>query len=399
MADVINLALFGRMNVGKSSLINMMLGYDFSIVSPVAGTTTDAVRKRFEMPGVGMVNLIDSAGYNDLDSSLGEKRTARTLDLVKQIDYAVLLYSGNQFGDYEKKMVRYFKDYDIPFVVVHNQSDIIPMDAALAEKIEKKYAVKVLEFSCDVIDEAERKTLLDRLYEALAELIRPCAVRTILQGLVGEGDLIWLVCPIDESAPEGRLILPQVMAIRDVLDHKGRALVCQPEQLPSMLGGSAEKPSLVVVDSQVFGKVRDLIPEDYPLTSFSILLARSKGPFEEYLEGIGQIARLQDGDRVLILESCSHHASCNDIGRVKIPTLLKKKTGKALEFDVVSSLGAIDDFAKYQLVIQCGACMITRKQLMSRLKEPMDRRIPITNYGMTLAYLSGILERAVAPLK
>lgn len=395
MADVLNIALLGRRNAGKSSLINLMTGQHVSIVSPVAGTTTDPVRKRFEMPGIGAVNLIDSAGVDD-EGEVGGMRVEKSLSLTKQIDFALLLYTANDFSRYERHIASELKKAEVPFVIVHNQSDIIPMDRAKSEALGRKYSVPVVEFSCAVYDEDQVKKSLDSLFARIAENVRPYVSGTILEGLVGKGDSVWLICPIDSEAPAGRLILPQVMAIRDILDRGGYASVMQPEQLAEAVqSGKLGKPDLVVTDSQVFGKVRSMVPEDWPLTGFSILLARSKGPFSHYIKGIEQIGKLKDGDRILIMESCSHHASCDDIGRVKIPALLRKHTGRNLEFDIVPSLEDTGDMTKYAMIVQCGACMITRRQLISRLKPAMDAGIPLCNYGMVLAYLNGMLERSM----
>lgn len=395
MAEVVNMALLGRRNVGKSSLANLMTGQEMSIVSSVAGTTTDPVRKRFEFPGIGAVNVIDSAGIDD-EGDLGRMRAARTKELVTRIDVAVLLYSGNEFSRYEKDLAKALKNADVPFVVLHNQSDMIPMDRSLADSISAKYSVPVMEFSCDIMDDRERAAALDGFFAAVASVYRPFASRTIMEGLVKKNGLVWLVCPVDSEAPEGRLILPQVMAIRDILDRGGRAEVMQPEQLEVLVSsGVYERPDIVVVDSQVFGKVEKIVPGDIPLTGFSILLARSKGPFEQYVDGVRKIDSLKDGDKVLILESCSHHSSCDDIGRVKIPALLRKKTGADLDFTVVPSLEKIGSFSPYAMVIQCGACMITRRQLVSRLRPAIDAGIPIANYGMVLAYMNGILDRSL----
>lgn len=395
MAEVVNMALLGRRNVGKSSLANLMTGQEMSIVSSVAGTTTDPVRKRFEFPGIGAVNVIDSAGIDD-EGDLGRMRAARTKELVTRIDVAVLLYSGNEFSRYEKDLAKALKNADVPFVVLHNQSDMIPMDRSLADSISAKYSVPVIEFSCDIMDDRERAAALDGFFAAVASVYRPFASRTIMEGLVKKNGLVWLVCPVDSEAPEGRLILPQVMAIRDILDRGGRAEVMQPEQLEVLVSsGVYERPDIVVVDSQVFGKVEKIVPGDIPLTGFSILLARSKGPFEQYVDGVRKIDSLKDGDKVLILESCSHHSSCDDIGRVKIPALLRKKTGADLDFTVVPSLEKIGSFSPYAMVIQCGACMITRRQLVSRLRPAIDAGIPIANYGMVLAYMNGILDRSL----
>ncbi len=389
------MAFLGRRNVGKSSLMNFIIGQNYSIVSDTPGTTTDAVKKRFEMPGTGAVTLIDSAGVDD-DGDLGRLRVAKSRELIKHIDFAVVLYSANEFGHYEKNIVSLLRKYDVPFIILHSQSDIIPMDRTSADRISSLYGTDVIEFSC-CLEEEESTVLKERFFSAVSSRLEPYVQKGMFEGIVHEGDIVWLVCPIDSEAPEGRLILPQVMAVRDILDRRGYAFVMQPEQMESAVRSSLfPKPDLVVVDSQIFGKVEKIVPEDWNLTSFSILLARSKGPFEKYIEGLDKIKSLGDGDRILILESCSHHSSCDDIGRVKIPALLRKFTGADLDFDIVSGLDETGEVSGYSMVIQCGACMITRRQLVSRLKEVTDAGIPVVNYGMILAYLNGIYERSVA---
>lgn len=278
---------------------------------------------------------------------------------------------------------------------------MIAMDRDIAMELTTKYKCDVLEFSCAVLNDEEQSSLIESLVSLIIKNIQGSLFvhKGMFDNLVSKGDLIILVTPIDSEAPEGRLILPQVNAIREVLDLEGVAIVLQPDQLEDYIRGNSSKISLVVTDSQAFEKVSKVIPEDIPLTGFSILLAYSKSNFEKYLEGTPFIDNLKDGDRVLILESCSHHSSCDDIGRVKIPALIRKKSGSSPEYDVVSGLDLINrPITDYSLVVQCGGCMITQRQLWSRLKDAIEAGVPVTNYGMTLAWCMGIYERAIRPL-
>ena len=435
MVKVGNIGIFGRRNVGKSSLINILTGQEVSIVSSYAGTTTDAVKKRMEIPEIGPCNIIDTAGIDDI-GSLGEQRVKKTEKVMDEVDMAILLFSGNIFAKDEMDLLESLQKKDVPVLVVHNQSDILPLDVDLATELNSRYGVDVVEFSCCLIDEQQKdalEQLISFIIKVMFEAIRKNREKTILEGLVNEGDKIVLVCPIDSEAPQGRLILPQVMAIRDVLDNKGIAVVLQPSELEKYLVDDAvsRKESdyngvkLVVTDSQAFKQVAQIMdrveasagsPEvaaggcsRIPLTSFSILMARAKGPFEDYVQGLGALDSLKDGDTVLVLESCTHHASCEVIGRVKIPRGLQKyATEKAvlrgeesckLNFVFVSGLDEIPPQQEYALAIQCGGCMVTRKQLCNRIKFLTDKNVPVVNYGMLLAHLSGIAGRALQPVK
>jgi len=401
MSKVRHIGVFGRRNTGKSSLINILVGQDVAIVSNVPGTTTDPVRKRMEINGIGPVVFIDTAGIDD-SGVLGEQRVEKTKSVIKIIDLAILIFTNNQIEKYELDLISSFREEGIPFIMLHNQSDIVPLDPELALDLSEKENIDVLEFSCSLLDEDDQNKAIDTLISMIVfELQKSEAVsKTILEGLVEKGDHIVLVCPIDSEAPEGRLILPQVNAIRDALDRKAVAIVIQPEQLGDYLKYLSVKPKLVVTDSQVFEMVSKIVPEDIPLTGFSLLLARVKGAFQYYLDGIYNIDNLKDGDKILILESFTHHATCDDIGRVKIPNLLKKKSGKQLTFDIVVGLDTLpEDICSYSMVIQCGGCMITDRQLQSRLRPAIKAGIPVANYGMVIAYCTGIYNRAIEPLK
>lgn len=397
MNTVKHIGIFGRRNAGKSSLINVLLGQDFAIVSDQAGTTTDPVKKRMEIPGIGTVQLIDTAGIDDC-GDIGQKRIAKTLKLVEEVDLAILVFTGNIFGKEEKDLLRQFKELDVPVVIVHNQSDIVPLDYGVAGDLTNMYGCDVVEFSCCMMDLQEQKDAVDMLLAFIEKgLLLSGGEKTIMQGLVEKGDNIVLVCPIDSEAPAGRMILPQVMAIRDILDNEGVAVVLQPAQLKEYIEQN-HKIKMVVTDSQAFRQVSEIVPQEIPLTSFSVLMARAKGPFEEYLKGVEAIGNLQEGANVLVLESCTHHTSCEDIGRVKIPMMLQKKLGCKLNFTFVSGLDEIPPLENFSLVLQCGGCMVTHRQLRNRLRKVIAAGIPVTNYGMCIAWVTGIFKRAVSDI-
>ena len=389
--DKIHIVITGRRNTGKSSLINMILGQSKAVVSAIPGTTTDPVKKSYEIPGIASVVLIDTAGIDD-EGELGKLRIEKTFAAIQQADAALLVITHNQFGEWEENLIRQFQAYHQPFAILHNQSDIIPLDPLLDKELRQKYQTEVIGFST-------RKDQRDELLTFLSKwLVRP-ETRPLLDGLIQPGQLIMLVTPIDTEAPAGRMILPQMQMLRAILDQHCIGIVLQPVELAAYFASGKPAPHLVITDSQAFGQVAALIPREIPLTSFSIVLAHHKGNFEKYLEGTSKVDYLHDGDRILILESCSHHVSCEDIGRVKIPALLKKHTLKQLEFDFVASLDQIKrPFQEYALIIQCGGCMVTSTQLRHRLQPAIQAGIPVSNYGMILAYLQGIFPRATQML-
>ena len=388
-----HIGIFGRRNIGKSSLINALTGQETAIVSDVAGTTTDPVKKSIEIAGIGPAVLIDTAGIDD-SGELGQKRILRSRDMLKIIDLAILVVAGNLFEEPEKGLVADFRKNDVPFLVIHNKSDLQPAEKNLLKMIHDRYSVPVIEFS------AKHPANIEEMIQAIQETMPESVYRKkpLVGDLISYGDVVLLITPIDIEAPEGRMILPQVQVIRDVLDHDGVVVICKEREVDAYLRKMDPKPALVITDSQVFPKADAAVPRNIPLTSFSIVLARQKGDFDNYLKGTPFISKLKNGDRVLILESCSHHVSCDDIGRIKIPRWLSSFTGKKLEFTVVAGLDRIPgDMKEYAMVIQCGSCMITRKQLIGRLKPAVDAGIPVTNYGMAIAYVHGIYNRAIEP--
>ncbi len=388
-----HIGIYGRRNNGKSSLINLFAGQSVAIVSDYAGTTTDPVKKSFEITDFGPVVLIDTAGIDD-NGELGLKRVAKTLESIKHIDLALLVTAANTWGEHEDMLVAEFAKTDTPFIVVHSKTDIEPASDGFKQMIGRIHHRGFAETSVD------DSHCVERLVELIRSAIPESSYRTptLLGDLISPHDVVMLVTPIDIEAPAGRLILPQVQAVRDILDNSAIAIVLKETEVESFLRRSNIKPVLVVTDSQVFGKMNKLIPQDIPLTSFSILLAHFKGDFDNYMAGTPRISDLRDGDRILLLESCSHHSSCDDIGRVKIPRWITDFTHKKLEFDVVAGLDALPrPIDEYALVIQCGGCMITRKQLINRLRPAVEAGVPVTNYGMAIAYVHGIYERVIAP--
>jgi len=381
------IGIYGRTNSGKSSIINQLTGQSIAIVSDQAGTTTDPVKKSIEIFGIGPVVLIDTAGIDDT-SELGKKRVAKTYQTLKEIDCAVLVISENQFGVPEQQLIEQFKQYAVPYLIVHNKADHTALDPALMQSIENQYITKILTYSA-LQDDPQP------IVQALKQVIPESAYKqaSMLGGMVQPHDVVVLVTPIDDEAPEGRLILPQVMAIRSALDNDCICIVLKETNLKQYFD-TMPWPNLVVTDSQAFGMVSKIVPEEVPLTSFSILLARLRGDFENYLKGTPYLAQLQDGDKILMLESCTHEISCGDIGRVKLPALIRKFTGKNIQFDYVAGLAPIENIHQYAMAIQCGGCVATRKQLINRTDLAVKAGIPISNYGMVIAYMTGIFERA-----
>lgn len=388
------MGIFGRRNAGKSSLINALTGQDVAIVSEIAGTTTDPVKKSIEVHGLGPLIFIDTAGIDDT-GDLGRLRIKKSLAALRLIDLAILVLTGNRYDSFEAELVKEFGVLDIPFVLVHNKSDIEPLDVSFRNEIKNSTGKEIIEYSA-----LHPEKYNPGLLRVIKETMPPTALKSrgLIGDLVSHGDIVLLITPIDIEAPEGRLILPQVQVIRDILDNDCTAIVLKEREVDAFLRRTGIRPALVITDSQVFLKADASIPRDIPLTSFSIVLARQKGDFEAYLRGTPKIGELKDGDRVLLLESCTHNVSCDDIGRVKIPRWLTNFSGKKLEFDTVAGLDAFPrPVEEYALVIQCGGCMVTHRQLLNRLRDPKKHDVPITNYGMAIAWVHGIFHRATEP--
>jgi [FeFe] hydrogenase H-cluster maturation GTPase HydF len=388
-----HIGIYGRRNNGKSSLINCLAGQDIAIVSGHAGTTTDPVKKSFEITGFGPVILVDTAGIDD-SGELGNKRVDRTLRTLEIVDLALLVVTENLWGEYEDDLISRFISLDIPFLIINNKSDIEEPSDAFKQKVFKKSGTHLFEFS--VADKRNYEELINLIRLTIPE--RSLKTPALLGDLISYGDIVILITPIDVEAPAGRLILPQVQAIRDILDNDAVAIVLKEREVDAFLKKTGIRPALAITDSQVFVKADASIPHDIPLTSFSIMLARFKGDFDNYLKGTPKISELKDGDRVLLLESCTHHVACDDIGRTKIPRWITNFTGKKIKYDVVAGLDTLPrPITDYALLIQCGGCMITRRQLHNRLQPAIKAGIPITNYGMAIAYVQGIYNRAIAP--
>ena len=388
-----HVGLFGRRNTGKSSLINVLTGQETALVSPMPGTTTDPVRKSMELIGIGPVVLIDTAGIDD-SGELGSIRAHKSREVLSQIDAAILVLSADDFDDPEIQLLRLLEDHQTPYFLVHNKSDLTPLNKALLQKIRLHTEAPVVEFS------AISQHNLDLLLETLRGTIPASAYEpvSLLEGIIHPGETVILITPIDAEAPQGRMILPQVRAIRDIIDHHALCLVVQEAEADEYFQKANNKPSLVITDSQAFSRVMHFVPPEVPLTSFSIAYAHMRGPFETYIEGARTIQQLKQNDRILILESCTHQISCEDIGRVKIPRWLETFTEKKLQIEVVAGLNSIPRPPEaYALVIQCGGCMITRRQVFGRLAPFLEAGVPVTNYGMAIAAMNGLLDRVVQP--
>ena len=415
-ANHVHIGFFGRCNAGKSTLINMLTDQPVSLVSEVAGTTTDPVSKSMEILPLGPVVITDTAGIDDA-SELGALRIEKSEDIIKKINLAVYVLRNDQAPTADDMMwLNKLKQNNVPIALFINEINTSPSESTSnnqnyasestsnkANKAHQGYinayseltSIATVVGSTDFTSNRDRLMLLDLLGG-----LTPLDVegeQTLLQGLVEPGDTIILVCPIDSAAPKGRLILPQVQTIREILDHKGLALVCQTEELPTLLGKLSQKPKLVITDSQAFEAVNALTPADIPLTSFSILMARFKGKLQDLVMGVNALNNLKPGARVLISEGCTHRRQCDDIGTVKIPMWLKKKGHTDLHLEFTSGGAFPKNVSDYDLIIHCGACMLTRREVLRRIDCAIVQGTPIVNYGVLIASLHGILERAISP--
>ncbi len=385
----LHIGIFGRRNVGKSSVLNALVRQQVSIVSDVPGTTTDPVEKTMEFKPIGPVVFIDTAGIDD-SGALGKLRVAHTIKVIDRTELAILVTDA--WTDYEKGLIDLFRQKKTPCVVVANKSDLGNTSAALAEA-----AALGVEFIASV--SARDLTGIDKLREAVIRATPQEFLEqaTPMAGLVRPDDIVVLVTPIDLEAPKGRLIVPQVQVLRDLLDHNACALVVKENALALALAGLKSKPALVVTDSQAFKQVAKIVAPDILLTSFSIIYARLKGDLATMVAGAQAIRSLADGDKILIAEACSHHPVEDDIGRVKLPRWLLDYTKRKLEIKVVAGRDYPDDLSAYKLAIHCGGCVFNRKELLARIEKARIAGVPITNYGLAIAYLNGILERALQP--
>lgn len=388
-----HIGIFGKCNVGKSTFCNKFTDQIISITSNLPGTTTDPVRKSVELGEVGPVVLIDTAGTDDL-STLSEKRIEMSLKTIPECNLAILLISENEWDEIDHEIVGYFNKWKVPFVIIHNKSDLIPLDSKFKNDLIEKYKCDILDISSN--EDLNKVSIISLIKNNLNREFN--SDTRLLGGLVHYGDLVVLVTPIDIQAPKGRLILPQVQTIRDALDHDCVVVVCKERELDLVFNLHHLKPKLVVTDSQAFLKVKGLLPSGVNLTSFSILQARFKGHFDQLIKGTFAVEELKANDNILILESCSHHIGGEDIGRVKIPRWLELYKGVRLNFEFVSGMDSISKpLNSYSLVIQCGGCMQTTTQVNNRISPFLDNNVPVTNYGMVIAYSLGIFKQALAP--
>lgn len=410
-ANRVHIGFFGRCNAGKSTLINMLTDQPVSLVSEVAGTTTDPVSKSMEILPLGPVVITDTAGIDDT-SELGALRIEKSEEVIKKINLAVYVLRNDEPPTADDMMwLTKLKQNNVPIALFINEINVSDSESNHdndsngneSNDANQNYvdaypdlsAIATVVGATDFTSNRDRLTLLDLLGG-----LTPLDVegeQSLLQGLVDPGDTIILVCPIDSAAPKGRLILPQVQTIREILDHKGLALVCQTEELPTMLSKLSQKPKLVITDSQAFEAVNALTPADIPLTSFSILMARFKGKLQDLVTGVKALNNLKPGARVLISEGCTHRRQCDDIGTVKIPMWLKKKGHTDLQLEFTSGGAFPKDVSGYDLIIHCGACMLTRREVLRRIDCAVVQGTPIVNYGVLIASLHGILERAISP--
>lgn len=381
-ADRIHIGFFGCRNAGKSSVVNAITGQDLAVVSDTLGTTTDPVMKAMELLPLGPVMVIDTPGFDD-EGKLGELRVKKTKTILNRTDIALLVVDSTVgLNDTDWQLISLFKEKKIPYLILRNKADLLEHIPAPGEN--ERYVSAVTKAGIAECKETIGKmvSVEDMKLQIVGDLIHP-------------SDFVVLVVPIDKAAPKGRLILPQQQTIRDILEADATAVVVKEYELRETLEHLGKKPSLVITDSQVFAKVSADVPEDIPLTSFSILMARYKGYLETAVKGVAAVEHLKDGDRVLISEGCTHHRQCDDIGSVKIPRWLKRYTGKDLEIELSSGREFPEDLSSYSLIIHCGGCMLNEREVKYRMKCAVDQGIPFTNYGITIAYMQGILKRSI----
>lgn len=383
-ADRLHIGFFGKRNAGKSSLVNAVTGQETSVVSEVKGTTTDPVRKAMELLPLGPVVIIDTPGLDD-EGDLGELRVRRALQVLNTVDIAVVVVSAALgLGREEAELCELLKKKNIPYIIAYSKSDLLEKIPTAADN----------EIYVSAID----NTNIDALKDKIGALHKTSEEkRVIVSDLIKEGDVVVLVVPIDKAAPKGRLILPQQQTIRDILDAGAHAFVCRDSELEGVLSKLSEKPRMVITDSQVFGKVSKIVPRDIELTSFSILFARYKGNLRDAVRGAAMLDRLSDGDKILVSEGCSHHRQCGDIGTQKLPKWIREYTGKELSFEFTSGRDFPEDLSPYAMVIHCGGCMLTEREMQYRARSSADSGKPMTNYGIIIAHTHGILRRSLEP--
>lgn len=376
-SERIHIGFFGMRNAGKSSLVNRITSQELSVVSNIKGTTTDPVKKAMELLPLGPVVIIDTPGFDD-EGELGEKRVDKTRQILRSVDIAVLVADSTVgLTATDRELIELFGEHKTPYIIAANKTDIKELSIENAISVSAKTGFGI-----------------DKLKEALAK-IKPQKEKVIVSDLISEGDVVLLVTPIDESAPKGRLILPQQLVLRDILDSHAIAVVCQDTELKSALSALGNNPKLVITDSQVFGKVAKDVPSGVPLTSFSILMARYKGELNDLISGAKALRSLRDGDKVLISEGCTHHRQCKDIGTVKMPNWIKDFSGSVPDFRFTSGGEFPDSLNEYKVVVHCGGCMLNEKEMLRRTEICKKENVPIVNYGIAIAYMNGILKRSL----
>lgn len=382
-ANRVHIAFFGRRNAGKSSLLNAVTGQSIAVVSQVLGTTTDPVQKSMELLPLGPVVMIDTPGFDD-EGELGSLRVQKAKQVLAKTDVAVLVAeAGKPLGPVERELLELFRQRELPFLIARSKADLSGRDQTQAQDGE-------------IYVSAQSGQGIVELKERLAALGRRESEPRLVGDLLRPGQLAVLVTPIDASAPKGRIILPQQQVLRDVLDADAVALVTKEFQLKEALAGLQQRPAMVITDSQVFGRVAAEVPQEIPLTSFSILMARYKGLLETAVRGVAAIDRLRDGDRILVAEGCTHHRQCEDIGTVKLPAWLRRHTGKELHFETASGTGFPENLRPYSLVLHCGGCMLNEREVQHRMRSAVEQGVPITNYGTAIAFVQGILRRSLS---
>ncbi len=383
-AERVHISFFGRRNAGKSSLVNAVTGQKLAVVSDVKGTTTDPVKKSMELLPIGPVVIIDTPGFDD-EGTLGELRVQKTREILAKTDVAVLVLDATEeLSEQEEEFLRLLKEKKLPFVVVKNKVDLV--EGAAEEKSD--YPV-IYVSAIKNINITELKNLLGTLAKSKENN------KKIVADLLEPGDVVILVTPIDESAPKGRLILPQQQTIRDIIDAGCMAFVCQDTELPTTLASLAKSPKIVITDSQAFGRVSKMVPENILLTSFSILFARYKGDLETQVKGAAMLSKLQDGDKILIAEGCTHHRQCGDIGTVKLPNWIQKFSNAKVQINFTSGGEFPADVTEYKLIVHCGGCMLNEAEMKHRITLAKEANVPMTNYGVAIAHVNGILKRSL----
>ena len=380
----LHIGFFGMRNAGKSSVVNAVTNQELSVVSDVLGTTTDPVKKAMELLPLGPVVIIDTPGLDD-EGTLGEMRVQKAKEVLAKTDVAILVVDATKGkSELDEELLSIFKERKLPHIVVYNKIDLISEKSEIKEN--------------EIYVSATAKENIDELKELITKVAKLSKTqKPLVSDLLSEGDLVVLVIPIDEAAPKGRLILPQQMVIRDILDHHCMCVCTQVEELKSTLDSLSKKPKLVITDSQAFGKVAQLTPSDIMMTSFSILMARYKGDLRSLINGASQLSKIKDGDKILIAEGCTHHRQCNDIGTVKMPKWIEDFTNAKPDYTFTSGGTFPDDLSEFKLIVHCGGCMLNEKEMKSRMQKANEKSVPIVNYGVAIAHMHGILKRSLAP--